>query len=166
MIALLRIIALFLLILLVPWLAWVAYVNLTGRENSIWYGGRPSTLGLHDGRLGPPKHTPNSVVSEGIPDTHPAWIAPIRFTDDPRSAMARLLTALGEMEGVTLLKADERYVYAECRTRRLRFVDDLEARIDPEAKLIHVRSASRLGRRDFDVNRARIERLRQRLAQR
>ncbi|MFN3629734.1 MAG: hypothetical protein ACK4XK_06695, partial [Casimicrobiaceae bacterium] len=64
MIALVRIVALLALILLVPWLAWAAYVNLTGRENSIWYGGRPSTLGLHDGRLGPPKRTPNSVVSE------------------------------------------------------------------------------------------------------
>jgi uncharacterized protein (DUF1499 family) len=40
------------------------------------------------------------------------------------------------------------------------FVDDLELQVDAAAQVIHVRSASRLGRRDFGVNRARIEALR------
>jgi len=40
------------------------------------------------------------------------------------------------------------------------FVDDVEFLLDPAARTIHVRSASRLGRRDFGVNRERIESLR------
>ena len=40
------------------------------------------------------------------------------------------------------------------------FVDDLELQVDPTARVIHVRSASRLGHRDFGVNRARVESLR------
>ena len=40
-----------------------------------------------------------------------------------------------------------------------RFVDDLELRIDTDQKRIHLRSASRVGRSDFGVNRKRLERL-------
>ena len=45
----------------------------------------------------------------------------------------------------------------------MRFVDDVEFVYDDKAGLIHVRSASRLGRRDFGVNRARVEALRARI---
>jgi uncharacterized protein (DUF1499 family) len=163
MLALLRIFGLILLIVLIPFILWIAYVNFAKRESSMWYGGRPSTLGLQDGKLsGPKKRTPNSVVSEGIEPTHPAYIAPIAFTDDPRAAMAKLLTVLQSMKGVTLHTAAETYVCAEFRTPKMRYVDDFEARLDAAASVIHVRSASRLGRRDFDVNRNRVEALRKR----
>ena len=51
-------------------------------------------------------------------------------------------------------------MYAEFRTRLMRYVDDLELWHDERAGLVHVRSASRLGRRDFGVNRKRVEALR------
>ena len=37
------------------------------------------------------------------------------------------------------------------------FVDDVEFLVRRQGGLVHVRSASRLGRRDFGVNRKRIE---------
>jgi uncharacterized protein (DUF1499 family) len=163
MLALLRIFGLILLIVLIPFILWVAYVNFARRESSMWCGARPSTLGVHDGKLsGPKKRTPNSVVSEGIEATHPAYVAPLAFTGDPRAAMAKFLTVLQSMKNVTLVKAEETYVYAEFRTPKMRYVDDFEARLDATASVIHVRSASRLGRRDFDVNRNRVEALRKR----
>ena len=55
------------------------------------------------------------------------------------------------------------YLYAEYRSKLMRFVDDVEFFYDGKAGLIHVRSASRLGRRDFGVNRARVEALRARI---
>jgi uncharacterized protein (DUF1499 family) len=163
MLALLRIFGLIVLVLLVLFILWVVIVNFTRRESSMWFGGRPPTLGIHDGKLsGPKKRTPNSVVSEGIEPTHPAYIAPIAFTGDPRAAMAKFLTALQSMKNVTLVKAEETYVYAEFRTPKMRYVDDFEARLDASANVIHVRSASRLGKRDFNVNRNRAEALRKR----
>jgi uncharacterized protein (DUF1499 family) len=166
MLALLRIFGLILLILLIPFILWIAFVNFTKRESSMWFGGRPSTLGVHDGKLsGPKKRTPNSVVSEGIEPTHPAYIAPIAFTGDPRVAMAKLLTVLQAMKDVTLVKAEETYVYAEFRTPKMRYVDDFEARLDASASVIHVRSASRLGKRDFNVNRNRVEAIRKRFTE-
>jgi uncharacterized protein (DUF1499 family) len=53
------------------------------------------------------------------------------------------------------------YLRAEVSSRLMRFVDDVEFMIGEAA--VDVRSASRLGYADFDVNRERIERLRQRL---
>jgi uncharacterized protein (DUF1499 family) len=43
------------------------------------------------------------------------------------------------------------------------FVDDVEFLIDDSAKVIHVRSASRLGQSDLGVNRQRIETIRVKL---
>jgi len=39
------------------------------------------------------------------------------------------------------------------------FVDDFEVRLDVDKKLIHFRSASRVGRSDFGVNRKRVQKL-------
>lgn len=164
MIVVLRVLALLLLVLVTGFLLWVLFVNLFGREKSIWFGGRPSTLGVHGGHLSPPKRTPNSVVSEGIAPTHPAYIAPIAYRGDGVAAMAKLGGVLQTMGGVTLIKVEDGYLHAECRTRTMRFVDDFEARLDTAAHVIHVRSASRLGKRDFDVNRSRVEMIRKKFA--
>jgi uncharacterized protein (DUF1499 family) len=165
MLALLRIFGLVLLCIIILFVAWVVFVNLTRRENSMWYGGRPSTLGVQEGKLsGPKKRTPNSVVSEGIEPTHPAYIVPIAFTGDPRAAMAKLITTIESMSGATIVKAEETYLCAEFRTPKMRYVDDFEARVDAAASVIHVRSASRLGKKDFNVNRNRVEAIRKKFS--
>jgi len=63
----------------------------------------------------------------------------------------------------SVVSAEGQYLYAEFRTRLMRYVDDVELYYDERAGLVQVRSASRLGRRDFGVNRGRVEELRVRL---
>ena len=58
------------------------------------------------------------------------------------------------------MRVEPGYLYAEFRSKLMGFVDDVEFLADPAAGVVHVRSASRLGRRDFGVNRSRIEALR------
>jgi uncharacterized protein (DUF1499 family) len=65
-----------------------------------------------------------------------------------------------QQTGARLTHQTDGYVRAEATTRWLRFVDDVELWLDPATGLVHVRSASRLGRKDFGVNRARVEALR------
>jgi len=48
----------------------------------------------------------------------------------------------------------------EFRSNVFRFVDDVEFLFDREKKLIHVRSASRVGYSDLGVNRKRVEKIR------
>ncbi len=118
---------------------------------------RPANLGVRDGRLAPPKRTPNSVSSQADPSDAEHYIAPIPFRGDAGNAMRK---AVASVEGATLVREEPNYLYAEFRSALMRFVDDVELYYDEKAGLIHVRSASRLGRRDFGVNRKRVETLR------
>jgi uncharacterized protein (DUF1499 family) len=77
--------------------------------------------------------------------------------------MAAVRKAIETMERSTVLRHEPNYLYAEVRSKLMGFVDDVEFTHDDKAGLIHVRSASRLGRRDFGVNRARVEALRARI---
>ena len=133
-------------------------------------GGRmPNDLGTRDGRLKPPSMTPNSVSSQArlYPD-HPqrayAQIEPFPVTDGGPQTLQRLRRIVEDMEGAKVVKADPGYLYVQFTTRWMRFVDDCEFWFDPRAGVVHVRSASRVGRKDFGVNRARVEGIRARLA--
>jgi len=138
-----------------------------------WLHGPPPTrLGVSEGRLKPPSKTPNSVSSQADlwPD-HPqreyARIAPLpagAAQGGADAAWARLKRIVESERGARVVRSEDGYLYAEFTTRWLGFVDDAEFWLDRPAGVIHVRSASRLGRRDFGVNRARLEALRARLA--
>ena len=117
---------------------------------------RPTNLGVKDGRLAPCKRSPNCVSSQADPADREHHIAPIAF----RGSMATLRRAVESMQRATVIQVERDYLYAEYRTRLLRYVDDVELYYDERQGLVHVRSASRLGRRDFGVNRNRIEALR------
>jgi len=117
---------------------------------------RPTNLGVKDGRLAPCKRSPNCVSSQADPGDREHFIAPIAF----RGSMIELRAAVESMARSTVISTERNYLYAEYRTPLLRYVDDLELYYDEAAGLVHVRSASRLGRRDFGVNRKRVEALR------
>lgn len=129
-------------------------------------GQRPSDLGVKDGRLKPPSVTRNSVSSQAaqLPD-HPqrayASIDPLPFkAGDAGASLKALETVLGAMTGVTIVEQHADYLYAQAQTRWLKFVDDMEFWANPASGVIELRSASRLGREDFGVNRQRIEKIR------
>ncbi len=141
-----------LIVLLVSVVAWALIMvafSLTAR--------RPDNLGVHDGRLAPCPGTPNCVCSQ---EDGVFAIQPISFEGDPDLAWQRLRTVLAAMPRTRIVKVNDSYLHAECTSLLFRFVDDLECLLDREAKLIHVRSASRAGRSDLGVNRARVEALR------
>jgi uncharacterized protein (DUF1499 family) len=137
---------------------------LTASGDTVFSWKRPDNLGVKDGRLAPCKRTPNCVSSQADPADAEHYIAPLRFKGDAREAMAAARKAVEAMQGSSVIRQDGAYLYAEYRTKLMRFVDDLELWLDEKSGVLHVRSASRLGRRDFGVNRARIEALRTRLS--
>ena len=113
---------------------------------------RPDNLGVREGRLAQCKRTPNCVSSQANPSDLEHYIAPIH------GSMAAVREAVLAMPRTAIVEETESYLYAEFRTRLLRYVDDVEFFSD--GRVIHVRSCSRLGRRDFGVNRRRVEELR------
>ena len=121
---------------------------------------RPDDLGVTNGRLAPCKRTPNCVSSQADPADAEHYIAPIAFRGTAAQAMAAARRAIESMERTTIVHEEPGYTYAEFRSKLLGYVDDVELLYDEKAGVFHVRSASRLGRRDFGVNRKRIEELR------
>ena len=133
------------------------------------FKGRPPTEpGLREGKLKPPSRTPNSVSSQAAlwPEAEYAVeyakIDPLAFTQDSALAMNRLREVLANWPGAHIVENSPEYLSVQFETRWLRFVDDAEFLLDPAAHVIHVRSASRLGRKDFGANRKRIEAIRRR----
>ncbi|MDH4053206.1 MAG: DUF1499 domain-containing protein [Rubrivivax sp.] len=142
---------------------------LAGRAGAL-SGRAPTDLGVRDGRLKAPSGTPNSVSSQadlwpGHPQQAYARIAPLALQGaDAEATLARLRDAALALPGAELVLQRPGYLQLTFTTRWLRFVDDTEFWFDPQAQVIQVRSASRLGRKDFGVNRGRVEALRARLA--
>ena len=113
---------------------------------------RPDNLGVTNGRFAACRRTPNCVSSQADPSDAEHYIAPLKGN------MEAVRRAVAAMPRATVVTDKENYLYAEFRSRLLGYVDDVEFFYDGSA--IQVRSASRLGRRDFGVNRKRVEELR------
>jgi len=131
-------------------------------------GRSPADAGLREGKLRPPSRTQNSVSSQAAlwPATEYAveyaTIEPFAFTQDSALAMNRLRDVVSNWPGARVVENSPEYLSVQFETRWLRFVDDAEFLLDPAARVIHVRSASRLGRKDLGANRTRIEAIRRR----
>lgn len=124
----------------------------------LFAGSRPIGLGVHEGRLKPAPPTLNCVNSQSAEGY--SVIAPLAYKGDGKTALARLNALISSKAAARVVETRPDYLYAEFSSKWLGFVDDVEFYLDEAAGLIHVRSASRLGGRDFGVNRKRIEAIR------
>ena len=129
----------------------------------LFSGRRPPDLGVRDGKLKACPSKPNCVCSQTVGDPG-HFIEPLRFEGDAIRAWKTLHSAIAGMERAQIITDEPNYMYAEFTTRLMGYVDDAEFVLDASNHLIHVRSASRLGYRDFGVNRERIEAVRTRFA--
>lgn len=137
--------------------AWV------GASMGIFAGKRPTDLGFD--REGARFRAagdwkPNWVSSTAARDDARHYVAPFEIRGERARAWAALSAALEKEPGALVVRRDPGYLRVEFTSARMGFVDDAEFAMDPGGRVIHARSAARLGVRDFGVNRARIERLR------
>jgi uncharacterized protein (DUF1499 family) len=106
---------------------------------------------------------PNCVSSEAQDPRHA--IEPFKIKGDIALTWDAVREVVGSLPRTKVVKATDRYLHAECKSRFFGFIDDLELELNPEAGTIAIRSASRVGYFDLGVNRRRVETLRQRLTQ-
>src|SRR3954467_2269459 len=105
---------------------------------SLLAGRRPPNLGLTNGRLAPPKRTPNCVSSQADPADAEHYIAPIAFKGTTAEAIAAARRMLGWIERSKIVHEESGgYLYAEFRSKLLGFVDDLELLFDDKAGVFH-----------------------------
>lgn len=153
------------LILFALAIAIVALALIIAGQAGLLKGKAPDDLGIKDGKLKRPSRTSNSVTSQADlwPD-HPQLaycsIAPLKANGDGSADMKKIAEALQAMPRTVIIKQEAGYIYAQSTTGLLKFTDDVEFTLDASKGIIDVRSASRLGQKDFGANRARIEAIR------
>ena len=107
--------------------------------------------------------SPNCVSTLAPAQDSGHAIAPYRYRKPRPEAKEVLKATVGLLPRTKLILEEEDYLHYEFTSLLLRFVDDVEFVLDEEAKLVHFRSASRIGYGDLGVNRRRMEDRRSRL---
>ena len=110
-------------------------------------------------RFAPPPSTPNCVSSKADPGDRVHFIAPLALPAGGLQAAEDAIRALPRTE---IEEREDAYLHAVFTTRIFSWKDDLELLV--EGDVLHVRSASRVGRGDLGANRQRVEALRRALA--
>jgi len=104
---------------------------------------------------------PNCVSSAASDPRHA--VAPLQLAGNSDTEWAEVQAMVRGLPRSTTVTATERYLHVTLRSIIFGFIDDLELMLDPQTKMISVRSASRSGSYDFGVNRRRVENLRNQL---
>lgn len=110
-------------------------------------------LGLINGQLRPCPPTPNCVCSEW--KVEGAFVEPLGYSTSANNAWDTIKKTINKTGG-NIVSEQNTYLHATYQTPLLRFIDDVEIRLDERQKLIHIRSASRVGRSDMGTNRKRV----------
>ena len=123
--------------------------------------GTPPELGFIDGKLRNCPENPNCVTSyENAPDKE-HFIDPFKIVGNKENSYAKILKILENEGNCKIVKKESNYIRSEFTSSLMRFVDDVEFLfLSDGSDIIHVRSSSRIGRKDFGVNRKRVEMIR------
>lgn len=117
--------------------------------------GKPG--GIVEGKLTKCPDKPNCISTEfGADASH--FLEPIRYSEaSAAEVLQQLKQSIQQMGGEVKIEKGN-YLAATFTSSIFKFVDDFEIRLDLDQKLIHLRSASRVGYSDRGVNQKRLER--------
>lgn len=113
-------------------------------------------VGLVDGKLSKCSKKPNCVCSE-FPNDKSHFVEPIDVSQVNMGLHFHKVSKAIVANGGIIVEETDDYIAAKFTSGLFKFVDDVEVRLDKEAKVIHLRSASREGYSDLGVNAKRIE---------
>jgi len=115
-------------------------------------------VGLIDGKFYPCPKTPNCVSTQSTNEIHK--IEPIKYNISCEEAKENIVKIINSIKRTEIINHTDDYIHAEFKSRIFKFVDDAEFYFDDKEKLIHFKSASRVGNNDLGVNRKRMEKIR------
>lgn len=101
--------------------------------------------------------TPNCVSSEQQVDG--TFVEPFVYTTTADNAWYNIKQVIIETGGIVLTEQNG-YLHASYETPLMRYVDDVELRLDENKQVVHIRSVSRVGYSDLGANRKRTARIR------
>ena len=115
----------------------------------------PIAIGISDGQFAPCPASPNCISTQADDAEH--QFDPIPYTISLSEARTLLLEIVGSLPRTDVSTVTSDYIHAVTKTRMMGFLDDTEIYIDNTAKLVHIRTAARLGYGDRGVNLRRAE---------
>jgi uncharacterized protein (DUF1499 family) len=128
-----------------------------GQPLGVFAGRKPTDLGVINGQFKACSWRPNCISSFADPANAQHYFAPLRYDLSDADAERVVAAMLVKLPNLRMVAQGGGYFRAEAVSPRLGFVDDVEVFVDPRVRAVYLRSASRLGIRDFGVNRARME---------
>jgi len=114
-----------------------------------------SPIGLINQKLSPCPDKPNCINSEFKDDTT-HFVDAMTYQEKSTDQVIQAIEIAIQKTGGEITAINEKYIAATYKSKLFRFIDDLEIRLDDDDKLIHFRSASRVGRSDLGINIKRI----------
>jgi uncharacterized protein (DUF1499 family) len=127
---------------------------------TLGFAGTPQNLGAKNGELSACPNSPNCVSTRAKDAEHA--IAPLRYGTSREEAVQKLTAVIRSLPRTKIVTSSTEYLHVEFTSKIFRFVDDVEFLFDDRIKVIHFRSASRVGYSDLGVNRKRMEDIRRR----
>ena len=121
-------------------------------------GSRPVKLGLKNNLFAPCPGSPNCVLSLQSDAKH--RILPLAYAGSLEVAKEGLNQVILSLGNARIITQNGDYWHVEFTSRWMSFVDDVEFYFLESEELVHVRSASRMGYYDYEVNRKRVEKIR------
>ena len=82
---------------------------------------------------------------------------PLNFKGDQRESLQLLKKVVLSFSGTELLAETENYLHFTFKSAFFGFIDDVEFYLEQTQKVIHFRSASRIGHSDLGANRRRMD---------
>ncbi|MGO3345223.1 MAG: DUF1499 domain-containing protein [Marinomonas sp.] len=119
----------------------------------------PEDLGVTAGLLKPCPTSPNCVSSQAEKSDEGHYIAPIIYHNNRMDTQLAIESYFLDLGNAHIITSQLGYVHVQVKTAWLGFIDDLEFYLPEADSVVHIRSASRVGYSDLDVNRERIKKL-------
>lgn len=124
----------------------------------------PENLGVNEGLLLPCPTTPNCVSSQADPDDEVHYVEPLIFRGSAADMQLALEKWLLDSGSARIVTSELGYLYVEVKSDIIGYIDDVEFYWPESETVMHMRSASRVGYSDMDVNRSRVNQVRDWLA--
>lgn len=103
--------------------------------------------------------SPNCVSSQSKSREH--LVQPIPFSGNMNEFKDQVLKLSSILPRTQIARVDGPYIHLISTSLIFRFKDDIELYFNETDKIIHIRSASRVGYSDLGINRKRVESIRE-----
>lgn len=117
----------------------------------------PKNLGVKDGKLAELPNKPNAISTQT--DNKEFYVEPFPFKENLEKSKVAVLKAVEKYGDSEIVEKEANYIRVVFTTSKMRYHDDAEFYFDEEEKVVHFRSASRVGYSDMGLNKERYNKL-------